>query len=116
MSNTQADSGTIRINLDSIRVYRNKSEYRSVPRARSSLGHEIVGGGPIISRMAALLRQENPGFRGLLEVYRGDTPCFNPTLLKAAFVTGPQPEHLRRKLSHMKAGDNTLMTRKAHDT
>lgn len=104
MSNTQADSGTIRINLDAVRVYRNKSEYRSVPRARSSLGHEIVGDGPIISRMAAILRQENPEFEGLLEVYRGDTPCFNPTPLKAAFVKGPQPEHLRRKPRSMKAG------------
>lgn len=107
MSNTKADNETIRINLDSVRVYRNESEYRSVPRARSSMGHEIVGDGPIISRMAGLLRQENPEFHGLLEVYRGVTPCFNPTPLKAAFVKGPQPEHLRRKPSRMKAGDNT---------
>jgi hypothetical protein len=97
----------LRINLDAVRVYRNKSEYRSVPRARSSLGHEIVGDGPIISRLAALLRQENPGFQGLLEVYRGDTLCFKPTPLKAAFVKGPQPEHLRLNPRSMKAGDST---------
>ena len=107
MSNKQADSGIIRVNLDSIRVYRNKSEYRSVPRARSNLGHEIVGDGPIIARMAALLRKENPEFEGLLEVHRGDTLCFKPAPLKAAFVKGPQPEHLRRKPRRMKVGDST---------
>ena len=106
MSNTQAASGTIRINLDAVRVYRNKSEYRSVPRARSSLGHEIVGDGPIISRLAALLHQENPDFHGLLEVYRGDTPCFNSTPFKAAFIKGPQPEHLRRNPRSMGARDS----------
>lgn len=107
MSNTKADSQTIRIYLDAVRVYRNKSEYRSVPRALSSLGHEIVGDGPIISRLAALLRHENPGFQGQLEVYRGDTPCFHPTPLKAAFVKGPQPEHLRRNLRNM-GTENTI--------
>ena len=107
MNNTQAASGTIRINLDAVRVYRNKSEYRSVPRARSSLGHEFVGDGPIISRLAALLRQENLEFEGLLEVYRGNTPCFKPAPLKAAFVKGPQPEHLRRKPNRRKTADST---------
>lgn len=88
---------TIRINLDAVRVYRNKSEYRTTPRARSSLGHELTGDGRIVSKLAAVLREENPQFEGLLEVYRGDTLCFIPTPLKTAFLTGPQPEQLRRK-------------------
>ncbi len=86
----------IRITLDAVRVNRNKSEYRNIPRARSSQGHELVGDGPLVARMAAILRDENPGFEGLLEVYRGDTLCFIPVPLKRAFRKGPQPKHLRR--------------------
>ncbi|TMV09693.1 hypothetical protein FGK63_01080 [Ruegeria sediminis] len=88
---------TIRIDLDTIRVYRNKSEYRTTQRARSSLGHEIVGDGFIVSKLAAILRKENPQFDGLLEVYRGDNPCFIPTPLKTAFRKGPQPKQLRKE-------------------
>lgn len=88
---------TIRIDLDAVRVYRNKHEYRTKPRAKSSLGHEITGDGPLVSKLAAILREENPEFDGLLEVYRGDTLCFIPTHLKTAFLKGPQPKHLRRK-------------------
>lgn len=88
---------TIRINLDAVRVYRNKNEYRPIQRARSSLGHEIKGDGPIVSKLASILRAENPQFDGLLEVYRGDTPCFIPMPLKTAFLKGPQPEHLQKE-------------------
>lgn len=88
---------TIRIDLDAVRVYRNKSEYRTTQRARSSLGHEIIGDGPIVSKLAAILRAENPQFEGLLIVYRGETPCFTPTPLKTAFFSAPQPKQLRRK-------------------
>jgi hypothetical protein len=88
---------TIRITLDAVRVYRNKSEYRTTQRARSSLGHEIKGDGPIVSELASILRAENPQFNGLLEVYRGNTPCFIPMPLKTAFLKGPQPEQLRKE-------------------
>lgn len=87
---------TIRIDLDAVRVYRNKNEYRTKPRAKSSLGHEVTGDGPIISELASILRAENPQFDGLLEVYRGETPCFTPMPLKTAFLRGPQPEQFRR--------------------
>ena len=90
---------TIRIDLDTVRVYRNSKEHRPMNRARSSLGHEIKGDGFIVSKLASILRAENPQFDGLLEVYRGDTPCFTPMPLKTAFLKGPQPEHLRRKVS-----------------
>lgn len=46
--------------------------------------------------MAAILREENPGFEGNLEVYRGDTLCFIPVPLKTAFLPGEQPQHLRK--------------------
>ena len=96
-SSASASSATaVRITLDSVRVHRNKSEYRNIPRARSSQGHELVGDGPLVARMAAILREENPGFEGLLEVYRGDTLCFIPVPLKRAFLKGPQPKQLRR--------------------
>lgn len=88
---------TIRIDLDTVRVYRNKSEWTTESRARSSLGHEMTGNGRLTSSMVALLRRENPHFEGLVEVFRGDTPVFYPTPLKTAFLKGPQPEHLKRK-------------------
>ena len=76
---------TIRIDLDAVRVYRSKNEYRTTQRARSSLGHEIKGDGPIVTKLASILRAENPRFNGLLEVFRGGTPCFIPMPLKTAF-------------------------------
>ncbi|MEL6596286.1 MAG: hypothetical protein AAFQ47_10140 [Pseudomonadota bacterium] len=88
---------TIRIDLDTVRVYRNSQEYRPMNRARSSLGHEIKGDGPIISELASILREENPSFDGHLEVYRGDILCFIPMALKTAFLKGPQPQQLRKK-------------------
>lgn len=91
------NTNSIRIDLDAVRVYRNKSEYRTTQRARSSLGHEIIGDGFIVAQLAETLRSENPLFEGLLEVFRGDTPCFTPMPLKTAFLRGPQPIQLRRK-------------------
>lgn len=91
------NTNSFRIDLDAVRVYRNKNEYRTTQRARSSLGHEIIGDGFIVTQMAGMLRSENPLFEGLLEVFRGDTPCFAPIPLKTAFLKGPQPKQLRRK-------------------
>ena len=90
-------TNSIRIDLDAVRVYRNKSEHRTTQRARSSLGHEIIGDGFIVAQLAETLRSENPLLEGLLEVFRGDTPCFTPMPLRTAFLKGPQPEQLQRK-------------------
>lgn len=90
-------TNSIRIDLYAVRVDRNKSEYRTTQRARSSLGHEVVGDGFIVAQLAEILRSENPRFEGLLEVFRGDAPCFTPMPLKSAFLKGPQPKQLRRK-------------------
>lgn len=90
-------TNSIRIDLDAVRVYRNRSEYRTTQRARSSLGHEIIGDGFIVAQLAGTLRKENPQFGGLLEVFRGDIPCFTPMPLKTAFLKGPQPKQLRRQ-------------------
>lgn len=87
----------IRIDLDAIRISRSTREWRTIQRARSSLGHEITGDGPIVSQLAAILRNENPAFEGLLEVFRGDTTVFKPMPLKTAFLKGPQPKQLQRK-------------------
>ena len=48
------------------------------------------------TRLAAILRAENPRFSGMLEVWRGDTLCFVPTPLKTAFMPGEQPVNLKR--------------------
>lgn len=87
---------SIRIDLDAIRVNRSPNEWHTTQRARSSLGHEIVGHGFIVAKLASILRAENPRFEGLLEVYRGETLCFVPMPLKRAFLKGEQPAHLRR--------------------
>ena len=90
---------TIRIDLDEVKVHRNAGEYHFKGRARSSLGHEVVGHGPNLTNLVAILREENPHFEGLLEVYRGDTLCFNPMPLKTAFCKGPMPKQFRKEAS-----------------
>ncbi|RBW55570.1 hypothetical protein DS909_10720 [Phaeobacter gallaeciensis] len=88
---------TIRIDLDFVRVTRNKSEYHTVCRARSSLGHEIKGNGLILSKLASILREEPPRFNGVLEIYREDVLSFVPMPLKTAFLRGPQPTQLLKR-------------------
>jgi len=90
---------TIRIDLDEVKVHRNAGEYHFKGCARSSLGHEVVGHGPNLTNLVAILRKENPHFEGLLEVYRGDTLCFNPMPLKTAFCKGPMPKQFRKEAS-----------------
>jgi len=87
---------TIHIELDSVRVYRNKSEGHTKPRARSSLGHEITGYGQLVPKMIAILQAENPEFDGLFEICRGSTPVVLPTPLKSGLKKRPVPDNFQR--------------------
>jgi len=76
-----------RIELDSVRKYRNAREWHEVPRARCN-GLEIVGYGKIIRQLCASLAEQGADLEGLVEVYRGDTLCFAKVPLKRWFCAG----------------------------
>jgi hypothetical protein len=88
---------TIRIELDSVRKYRNAHEWRPVNRA-SAQGIEEVGDHEIISALCRKLIAA--GHSGQVEVWRGETPCFRAidieTWANKRVGKGEQPEHLRR--------------------
>lgn len=94
------DEGTLRINLDQVKVASNQSEFRWVPRATSG-DYQEVGDGPIIQHICR--RMANDGATGKVVVYRGDTLCFHPTDInvwaegKAIGTAGKQPEHLKKR-------------------
>ena len=87
----------LRIELDTVRKYRNASEYRPVNRA-SCEGHEVVGDGEIIGALCRDLIES--GHSGVVEVWRGETPVFRAIPLEiwasGKALRGEQPEHLRR--------------------
>lgn len=74
----------IRIELDSVKRYRNsaETEYRYVPRARWE-NLEVVGDGWIVRDLCRLIVGENRSVSGLVHVFRGDTLCFTPMPLNA---------------------------------
>lgn len=82
-------ANSIRIDLDAVRVYRNKSEYRTTQRARSSLGHEVIGDDFNVAQLADILRSENPRFEGLLEGFRGMPPASPQCPLNRPFSKAP---------------------------
>jgi hypothetical protein len=87
-----------RIELDSIVVWSNKSEYRKVNRARFQ-EIESVGDGPNIVKLAAMMLEA--GYTGPCEVYRGDMLVFHSANLEdwvggKVLHPGKQPDHLRR--------------------
>jgi hypothetical protein len=88
----------MRIELDSVRRYRGKKEYRPVNRARC-MGIEEIGDHQIIVSICRKLLAA--GFSGDVEVWRGDVPCFSARnaseWASGKALTGEQPEHLRRK-------------------
>jgi len=88
----------IRIDLDSVTKWRNKNEYRNVPRARcEEFDLEVVGDGRIVQRLAKKLYEEKGQIDATLVVFRGVTPCFTPTPIKTwVLPSGKQPEWLRR--------------------
>lgn len=90
----------IDIQLDSVkRCRRSPQEYRYVPRARWK-NLEVVGDDWIIRDLCRLIAEQNPDISGLVRVFRGDTPCFNPMPLNVWVKYNPfaseTPEQLRK--------------------
>ena len=69
----------LKIELDEVKKWRNKSEYREIPRARCG-NIEVIGHGKIVSRLCAELAELYDEAE-MVEVWRGDVPCFKPRKL-----------------------------------
>jgi hypothetical protein len=87
-----------RIELDTIRKYRNASEWRSINRARCGQ-YEATGDGKVIEQICRDM--EKNGETGAVEVWRGATLCF-PSALLQIWASGKagkqeQPEQLRKQ-------------------
>jgi hypothetical protein len=80
----------ITVQLDAVRKYRNKSEYRTIPRVRCN-DLEVIGDGKIIRRILRQAHDEGASLDALVEVYRGETLCFRLAPLKAWIVPGQNP-------------------------
>ena len=66
----------LRIELDEVKKWRGKSEYREIPRARCG-NIEVVGYGEIVAKLCAELAELYDGAE-IVEVFRGETLCFKP--------------------------------------
>jgi len=87
----------LRIELDSVRKYHNKSEYSQVGRARA-LGFESVGFGENLRILCRKL--VDSGHTGKAEVYQDKTLVFSTPIdiermAAGTFGRGDQPEHLK---------------------
>ena len=91
----------ILIELDTVRKYRNKEEYRPVGRAIcKEFGIEVTNVDKMITKVVKLLGEKKCDIQRGLEVRRGDTLCFEVMPLKQwLFPTDKRPEHLKRKRS-----------------
>jgi hypothetical protein len=87
---------TIRIEIDEVKKYRNRQEYHTLLRAR--LGDlEVINPDSVIKPILKLFHEKNPGFNPIVEVYRGDTPCFMPMALNSwLFPPDRRPEQFKR--------------------
>jgi hypothetical protein len=87
----------IRMELDSVRKYRNAQEWRPVNRARAE-GIEEVGDHSVIVGLCQKLIEA--GHTGKVEVWRGAMPVFSAIDIEMwanrRVGNGEQPEHLRR--------------------
>ena len=86
------------IELDTVRKYRNASEWRNVNRARCGQ-YEATGDGKVIEQICRDMAKN--GETGAVEVWRGQTLCFTalPLEIWASGKAGKQeqPEHLRKQ-------------------
>ena len=72
------------VHMDSVKKYRNKSEWRPVNRAiltwtdpsGSTTTMEKIGDGSLISLLLRDFHEDFPQINAQVEVYRGDTLCF----------------------------------------
>ena len=70
----------IKIELDEIKKWRNKSEFQRVPRARHA-NREVTGYGKIVAKLCAELAEVYEGTE-MVEVWRGTMLCFEPQTLE----------------------------------
>ena len=66
----------LKIELDAVKKWRNKSEYREIPRARCG-NTAVIGHGRVIAQLCAELAEVYQCDE-MVEVWRGDTLCFKP--------------------------------------
>lgn len=80
-------NNTITIRLDTVRKYRNASEYRLIGRARSG-GLEVVGDGRLIRKILQQRHAAGASLEATVEVFRGETLCFVRAPLKSWVISG----------------------------
>lgn len=87
---------TVTVELDTIRRTRGKSEWRNVNRARCR-GRELVGDGPIITRILSELHGSGEiSASDVVEVRRAGKLAFVAAPVAAWVERGPQPDALRK--------------------
>jgi hypothetical protein len=93
------DSDYIDIHLDTVRVFRNQSEWRDVTRATCG-DREEVGDHMIIASLCRRIAGEEGGIDRMVRVSRGGRPVFKEMPLKSWVkskpLSGDQPEQLKR--------------------
>lgn len=98
------NSEFIDIELDTVRVYRNQSEWRDVTRARCG-DMEEVGDHMIIASLCRKIAREQGGIHRAVRVSRGGRPVFKEMPLelwvKSKPLSGDQPEQLRKKSNEL---------------
>ena len=87
----------VRVELDSVPIWRNGSEHRPMNRA-SAMGLEHCGDGEVIRPLlSALLGAGKIADSDPVSVYRGATLCFVEVPVKTWFLRRPQPKQLRKR-------------------
>ena len=66
----------IKIELDEVKKWNNRHSYQRVPRAKCG-NREVIGYGKIVAKLCQELAEVYNGAE-MVEVFRGDTPCFEP--------------------------------------
>lgn len=70
-----------RIELDTVKRWTGPETYTTMQRATCG-NEQIEGNGFIVREMCKILASNSRPLEGLVEVYRGDVPCFTVVTLK----------------------------------
>lgn len=92
--------------LDTVRKDTNKSEWRHVNRASTTLPDgtylEEVGDGYILNKLLRVLLENKVPISAYIEVRRGDTPTFRPMPLFRWLGLGPDGEKIDNRPEQLK--------------